>query len=348
MHKFYILAFLFCVLHSKAQKHKVTIEDLTTISFLPSAAYAEYVKQKGFRTIAESSVTAETTLFRTNKDKTVRQVISRRENAETVFIAFQTTSVQEYLSWQQELEQSKYLPYTQRAGSLPKSIAAFQKGTIIAKIQQLQDSTPIQFCITLENKKLPLATAIHYAEDLLELSSHEYITAVFGAANVKKDQFYFSETEANKCSILFPNTSNQVIFVWNDENNYQDISFLILGGLGNKPSQTAIFTGNQFHKWRSRQGIYLGMTLRELQTLNGKPIEFYDWSTDQPGFVVTKNNGRINLKNLGIQLHCLECIDERHATSQPILTSETVLYANKRVLVNSLIILPDKPDAPVK
>jgi hypothetical protein len=342
MNKFYILVFVFCFQNVKAQKHELSLDNLLMSSFMPPASFATYVKQKGFRIAQDIPFSEGIAFFRSSKDKTVSQVIKRWENADAVVISLQTTSQQDLANWQQGLVQSEYSPYIEKTPSEGKNIAAFQKRNILAKIGQFQDSLITWYSLTLENKKLPPATAIHYAEDLLQLGSHEYLAAVFGATNVKKDQFYFTEKEANKCSILFPNTSSQVIFVWNDEENGKDISFLILGGLANNPRHAAIFSSNQFHKWRSRQGIYLGMSLRELHTLNGKPIEFYDWNTDQPGFVVHQNDGRINLKNLGIQLQCLECIEDGRKPSQPLLTSETMLQANERVLVNSLIILPDK------
>ena len=348
MHKLYILTFLFCFYHANGQRHELSLENLLVSSFLPPESFDAFVKQKGFKTTHDNRFPKGTAFFRTNKDKSISRFINRWENADTVVISFQTTSHQELLNWQQDLVKNEYTPYNERTSSEEKNFTAFQKRSSIAKISQRQDSTSTWYCFTLESKKLPPATAFQYAEDLLQLNSHEYIAAVFGTANVKKDQFYFSENEVNKCSVLFPNTSNQVIFVWNDEENNKDISFLILGGLANHSNQSTIFSGNQFHKWRSRQGIYLGMSLRELQTLNGKPIEFYDWSSNQPGFVVKKNDGRINLKNLGIQLQCLECFEDGRKSSKPILTSETVLHANERVLVNSLIIIPNKPTASIK
>jgi len=342
MNKLYFLAILFCFHNVCAQRHELTLDHLLSSSTMPPVTFTAYVKQKGFKTIQENSFTTDLVFSRTNKDKSVRQLIHRWENPDTIFTTFQTTIKQEALNWQQELAQRNFLPFNEKASPGQKNIAAFQKGNIIARIRELPDSTATRYCLELESKKLPPATAIQYAEDLLQLNTHEYIAAVFGSHNVKKDQFYFSENERNSCSILFPNTSNQVIFIWNDEENSKDISFLILGGLANNSSQAAIFNGNQFHKWRSRQGIYLGMTLRDLQLLNGKPIEFYAWNSDQPGFVLTKNNGHINLKNLGIQLQCLECFEDGPKASRAILTSETVLNENDRVRVNSLIILPDK------
>ena len=338
MNKFYLFLLLFYVNTVNGQKQEITLENLIACSNMQPESFASYVRHKGFKTSSDSSLNTCFSFLRSNKNKSMNQLIERRENEDSIIITFQTTNQSEFLSWKQELQKNQFLYYKDKA-SLEGNTTAFQKRNIIAKLGQLQHSATPLYRIMLECKKLPPPTKIQYAEDLLQLNTHEYITAVFGTSNVKQDLFYFSEKEINKCSILFPNTSNQVTFIWNDEENRRDIAFLILGGQANAEN-TAIFSGNQFHKWRSKQGIYLGMPLRELQALNGKSIEFFNWDSDQPGFVINKNNGRINFDHLGIQLQCLDCYKDNKKAA--VLTSETVLSANDRVLVNSLIILPER------
>jgi hypothetical protein len=339
MNKIYIVLFLLSFNSIQAQKQEITLENLIGCSMMSSEAFTSFIQHKGFKTGKDSAFSNPVTYLRTNKDKSKKQGIDRKENEEVVTLTFLTTDKSDYLYWTQEL-QSKFVVYKEK-NTIGYNVIAFQKRNLKAKISQQSNNITPTYCLTLEYRKLPPPTDIHYAEDLLQLNSHEYIVALFGTTNVKKDVFYFSEKEANKCSILFPNTSNQVTFVWNDEENCQGISFLILGGAANESGNVAIFNGNQFHKWRSKQGIYLGMPLRELQSLNEKPIQFYGWETEQPGFVVSKSGGRINFKSLGIQLQCLECYKDGKNIPDQILTSETVLKANDRVLVNSLIILPN-------
>jgi hypothetical protein len=197
------------------------------------------------------------------------------------------------------------------------------------------------YAIKAERKNLPNASAIRYAEDLLQINSHEYLTTVFGEQNVKKDLFYFSEKEFNKCTILFPNTSVQVIFIWEDEVYNKNISFLILGGqLGN--NNNVIYNGNEFHKWRSSQGVFLGMSLKELQELNGRDVDFFGWETDQPGHVSSVNSGKINLKNIGIQLNCLDCYKDAFYSKNDIINSKSILKTNSRAMISTMIILPQK------
>jgi len=44
----------------------------------------------------------------------------------------------------------------------------------------------------------------------------------FGEKNVKKDGYYFSEKELRKCSVLFANTSQQAVFIWEDQINLRE------------------------------------------------------------------------------------------------------------------------------
>ena len=83
---------------------------------------------------------------------------------------------------------------------------------------------------------------IVFAEDLLTLDSHEFLVAAFGKGNVKEDWFYFTAENRKKCSVIFPNTSRQAIFIWEDEDNRREISFILIGEqMGNeKGNQTAV------------------------------------------------------------------------------------------------------------
>jgi hypothetical protein len=338
MNKFYILAVLFYISNASAQKQEITLDGLITCSTMKPEPLSEYLKHKGFKAYTDSLNTG-LSFLRCSKDKTEKQIIGRSENTACITISLQTTSEAEFLNWQQELQKNDFHTYKEKGNTSP-NIVSFQKRNLKARLCQLQNSKPAFYSIVLESKKLPTPNEFQYAEDLLQLTSHEYIAAVFGTTNVKEDLFYFSEKEVSKCSILFPNTSNQVFFIWNDEENRQDISFLILGGISDSDGNSSIFNGNQFHRWRSSQGIHLGMSLKELQTLNGQPLEFYGWDTDQPGFIVKKNNGHINFQSLGVQLQCLDCYKSDISNSAPILSSESVLNANDRVFVNTLMILP--------
>ena len=58
-----------------------------------------------------------------------------------------------------------------------------------------------------------------------------FLVSYFGEKNVTQDLYYFSENELKKCSVLFSGTLYQVAFVWGDENNLDNLSYIIVSNL---------------------------------------------------------------------------------------------------------------------
>lgn len=218
----------------------------------------------------------------------------------------------------------------------------YQRGSIRIFPSVKQESDHNVYAFEVQRKELPKATEIAFAEDLLQLVSHEYLASVFGPDHVKKDVFYFSEKEVNRCSVLFPNTSLQVVFVWKDEANQKEIAYMLIGGQVRTASSQAYHKTIEMNKWQSSQGIYLGMPLKELERLNGAPIEFYGWDSEQPGMVSPQNKGRINFKKLGVELNCLDCNEDKYYSKSKLLNSTEILQQNGRVYVSMLILVPEE------
>ena len=138
----------------------------------------------------------------------------------------------------------------------------FQKENIsIQATSELQDSI-MQYTFKLKIKEIP--SSVMYAEDLLQFDSHEFLASFFGAQNVKKDMYYFSEKELKKCSVLFSGTPRQAVFVWGDENNLNNLSYILIsnvlhtkGAEKNNP-----LSGN--NEWKFQNGIHAGMAIRDL------------------------------------------------------------------------------------
>jgi hypothetical protein len=197
------------------------------------------------------------------------------------------------------------------------------------------------YTFKIERQALPKLKDIAYAEDLLPLASHEYLAYIFGEDAVKKEVFYYSETETNKCSVLFPNTNKEVIFIWNDEKNYSNTAFMMLGGQLKADGKVNTNYAIEHNSWRSRQGIYSGMSLLELQKLNEGPVNFYGWHVEQAGMLAPKNQGKIDFNRIGLVLNCLNCNDVRYQQTS-IVSSERQLKEERKIYVATIIILPEK------
>ena len=163
----------------------------------------------------------------------------------------------------------------------------------------------MKYTFILKERKLP--STVKYAEELLQFDSHEYLASFFGAQNVKKDMYYFSEKELKKCSVLFSGTKYQVVFVWGDEDNLNDLLYILVphvlptaGAGNNQPS-----TGNS--EWQFKSGIYAGMNIKSLLLLNETDFNIYGSESELAFMVKPVDKGKINFKNTAVMLSCSSC-----------------------------------------
>lgn len=325
-----------------AQRTEFSIATLVDFTAYPAARFEAAIHKKGFTPAFNEETTSVTPgiynkLGRYNE---IEKIVGKHESSDTTTVYFETTSSQEWAALKMQMKEAGFA-YPE-ADADTRNGALYQKGNITAQPYIANKNGREIFCLKVCRKQLPKAGDITYAEDLLKLTSHEYIAAVFGERYVKKDLFYFSEKEVNKCSIMFPGTNMQVIFVWKDEANNKDISFLIIGGDTRANNSPAFYAQNEFYKWRSANGVFLGMSLNELAQLNEAPITLWGWDTDQPGAVSSCNGGKLNLKKLGIQLNCLDCSDDAVYTKNNYIQSTVLQKEGRRAVVSSLILLPQK------
>jgi hypothetical protein len=341
MKRLILVLFLIPILSVSAQKSEFSIKDLVFFTNIPTNKFNAYISRKGYKLYPDDTVERifSTTYHKISKDKAIEKLVGRYDKNDTAAIFYQTNSKWEFDELRLDLQEDgfEHEPIDSGSNKLP---AFYQRGnvTIIPVIDKEGETNIYGF--TVERKQLPKANEILYAEDLLQLTSHQYLASVFGASNVKKDFFFFSEKEVNKCSVLFPNTSLQVIFIWKDAVNNKTISYIMIGGELRSKSSEAFEKAIEMNKWRSKQGVYLGMSLRELERFNSGPIKFYGWETDQPGIVYPKNKGNVNFTQLGVQLNCLDCNEDKYYSKSNLLNSTDVIQQNGRVYVSTLVLMP--------
>lgn len=274
-----------------------------------------------------------------SKEGPVNRKISLQEHKDAPKLYYQTSSLKEYRDLKQEIKKAGFLSYD--TTETEDKVQLYQKGTfaINTSIKTI-DSIPV-YTLLIEKSKLPKAKEIAFAEDLLRFTSHECLAAFFGSGNVKKDIFHYTDTDINKCSVLFPNTNREVIFIWDDEVNYRKPAFLIVGG----HLQTKGTAGYRFetvqNEWQTKQGIYSGMQLQELQKLNAGQINLYGWNTDRPG-VLAPTGGAIDFSRLSLVFNCLNCTEKGLQQTTNIISSGNALADDRKIYISSLIILPEK------
>ena len=181
----------------------------------------------------------------------------------------------------------------------------FQRKNITVQASTLKEADDTLYSLVINQQELPLPETIQFAEDLLQFYSHEYLVGVFGESNVIKDLYYFSEKDVAKCSVLFPKTSRQAVFIWEDNVNLCKPAYLIIGGNMNTSSISNYDGVIGENVWNSKAGIYSGMSLNSLMALNGNSFKFYGKNSPSPYMIVPENTGSINFKTNRVVLGCL-------------------------------------------
>lgn len=325
------------VLFSGAYSQNVSLNDLVSYTAYTPFRFENTIAKRGYRTDGYNSTDGRSYTWRNKKkEEGTEKSIFKYDEADRTTIGFQTTSADEAATLSRQLQEEGY---HFAAGAKTE---LYQKGNITIRPVKKADGDKTLYSFSIERKALPKAKDILHAEDFLQLPSHEYLASVFGAANVKQDLFYFSEKEVSRCSVLYPNTRMQVIFIWKDEENLRDPAFLLIGGQLQAGSSLTYNKQIEQNVWQSRQGIYSGMSLRELQRLNGASINMWSWQSEQPGVVAEKNEGAIDFKNLHLVLNCLDCNEDRAYTNNKLLNSDDVLREGRRVYVATIIVMPKK------
>ena len=216
----------------------------------------------------------------------------------------------------------------------------FQKKniTVLANMMIEKDGDTL-YSLAINQQVLPLPEDIQFAEDLLKFYSHEYLVSFFGQKNVIKDVYYFSEKDVAKCTVLFPKTSRQAVFIWEDNVNLCKPAYLIIGGNMNAGTITNYDGIISENVWNSKDGIYSGMSLNSLMKLNGSSFKFYGKNSDSPYMIVPEKTGAINFKTNRVVLGCLNPTGSRLLNNATIGADE-ILSDNLGLYVYMMMILP--------
>ena len=253
----------------------------------------------------------------------VSRKILRSVLKETFTLTYQTTSIAEYTGIMLALKKEGFLCDYEKDSSITPASYFYQHEDYTADVSiKKVDSSTTWYAVTLHKKILPVEKDLHYAEDLLEFTSHEYLVYYFGANNVKKDIYYFAGNDIVNCSVLFINTKRQVIFIWKDGLNRRTINNLLFGGQHKLKSQQDYDKFIAENSWFLKSGVHAGMPLFKLRTLNEKNIAFCGGDAANPGLVFPESTGVIDFKNADVILGCMNCSDDKFLSS-------TIMYADQ-------------------
>lgn len=346
MRNFTFTLFLFLIFYFPVNAQVITSSDFADLPTLSKSKFESFIVKKGFTSdgtdMIKDTVIANYIFVNTNNKGAVDsndRFLSWYLLKKDFQVTYKTTSLQEADKLKSGIfsnRQFRKIEWTLN----PDSSFFLQKENVTILISKKKEHKKDVYCFTIAQKVLPEMKDIRYAEDLLVFDSHENLQFVFGKENVKKDIYYFSEKQVSKCSVLFPNTNRQVIFLWGDElNNYKLASILIGGTLR---VQSAINFNEHLspNVWTLRNGIHSGMSLQELQMLNGGSFKFYGFNSSYSGIVVPQNSGNIDFKKSGVILTCLNCNDASFL-KQNIVDANDAIGDNRKLYVFTIFLLPE-------
>jgi hypothetical protein len=311
MAKILLLFILQGLLITVAKAQSFSFDDLVVLSSLSPKRFDNYMNEKGYvsggKQMQDNAMAF--TFFEKRKPTAADSVIENRsvglyKKDEAFCFAFSTTCKKEFEDGMERLRANEFLQ-AEPEDSTQEAPLFFQKGNLTVDVSAVMEQDSSYLYTFLLKKKL-LPNNVNFAEDLLVFDSHEYLVSYFGQANVKKDVYYFSEKKIKKCSVLFGNSNQQVVFVWEDEKNLCKLSYILVAGI--LPTETGIPFNDNIgrNKWAFKSGIYSGMSIRDLLRLNGYDFKFFGLNSEFSMMVEPVITGNIDFKKIGIMLTSLD------------------------------------------
>jgi hypothetical protein len=260
-----------------------------------------------------------------------------------VTIIYNTTKQEDFLQIKEAL-QKKHYAVTGLFDGCPPFFFSFRNKEYTVTSQTFKQDTLTWYSFLFHKKKLPEKHTLRFAEDLLQFESHEYLAAVFGAENLKSDLYYFSEEEVNRCTVLFPNTPMQAIFLWGDELNMRKLASVVIGGNNEmrKPSDPKTETIVSENRWRFQQNIYLGMTLQQMRMIHGENFDFFGANSKYTGLIRLNKTGRISFDKHNFLLGCLNCNESQDFRRKEIISADDAARMGLILFLSTVVLLPEK------
>ncbi|MEP6952079.1 MAG: hypothetical protein ABI863_22505 [Ginsengibacter sp.] len=323
----------------KAYCQTFTVDDLVTLASSPSKNIDRFMNKKGF-VLYKRKLDSDTMEASFNAKIRAGKMNIMPERSIDVYLrndlkyfTLHTSSLNEYLDGQRKLLKSGFF-YDDKKDVSKEPSMVFQKENItIQATSGVQDGLP-QYTFKLKAKKIP--DSVVYADDLLQFDSHEFLVSFFGAQNVKKDMYYFTEKELKNCSVLFSGTRRQAVFVWGDENNLNHLSYILVsnvlptaGAEKNNP-----LTGN--NEWQFRNGVRAGMAIKDLLKINELDFDIYGNESELAFMVKPGESGKIDFKQTTVMLSC-DC-DGNKMFNQHVVSALDIAKANIPMHVYDVII----------
>lgn len=253
-----------------------------------------------------------------------------------IYFAYSTTGETESLELKNNLRKEGFFCNAELE-SVKSKLLLYQKNDLSVSVSSKQVDSLNEYSFLVRKADLPKPKEIEFAEDLSVFDSHECLRYYFGERNVKKDIYYLSENEIVKCSVLFPNTNRQAVFLWGDALNNCGLSYIYIGG--QLMTKTSLLYDKHVAEniWQLKSGIHAGMSIYSLRQLNDAAFNFHGGKSVKTGMVITDSTGKLDFKREHIFLGCMNCND-KDFLKQSVMNSDDAIM-DKRILFVQTIVL---------
>lgn len=328
--------------------------NLLESSSVPKQKFESYVSKKGFAYLGssyKSDTVARDFNFRgvgkKKKTDSVQRAVTIFTTKEDFCFTYRTCSSKEFEKIKNDIKDEGFYCNNEEATLNAGNSLLYQNNDLTVKISSKTVDTLTEYSFLIRKQILPKPKEISFAEDLSVFNSHEYLRFYFGDKNVKKDIYYLSEKKIGKCSIIFPNTSRQVVFLWADEVNNCNLLKMYIGGQLMAESSMEYDQNVAENLWRLKSGVRAGMSLYQLRILNDAAFNFNAGNSPTTGMVSTDSTGKINFKKENIILGCMNCNDAAFY-KKAVINSDEAIEEERILFVHTIILDPVKTKAEQK
>lgn len=330
---------------SLSYSQPISTNEFLELSSLSPRKLENYIEKKGFipagKAFQEGAVVDVWQELKNRKKDSlnVTRKLSKYHSGNDIFFCFQTSSRNEHEESIAILKSRGFICGSSKLNGSESLL--FQRKNVSIHTYTVNEDTTRLYCLLFHQLPMPAPRSVIYADDLLQFSSHEHLAAFFGERNVSKDVFFFSDKEQSVCSVLYPNSPRQVVFIWKDEVNLVGLRQLIISG--NLPTAGSLRFNQQLREndWLLADGIHFNMRLDELLKLNGIDFSFYGKDEEYSLMVLPQQKGEVNFKSTGIVLDCINC-DGSALLEKKTVSAADALTQDLRMHIGMIILMPSK------
>lgn len=353
MRKLYLFIILLYAIPAYSQV--ITVNDFVTLASLQDKKINSYIAKMGFvqvpRTLDDGTLVNEF-FYRDKKnpfDTIVRFLSGYRRNG-TTGVTYQTSSFAESRAILREFRLNGFT-----SGSADTTLR--QDSMIIADTLGIDTASSLQkedmtlktgeetrddikmFTVMLEKRPAPATSSLRFANDLLFFTSHEALVTKFGEGNVEKEMYYFSETDSSRCSVIFPGSNRQAVFIWDDQANYRSLAYIMIGGGLRADQPSGQDRTVALNTWKCSNGLYTGMRMAEMIRYNQGDFSFFGNQSEFAMMAVPEKKGNIDFSKTGVVLGCFNCNGTQLIRTEKI-SAEAAIAAGLQLYIISIVLIP--------